>query len=186
MLIPSISTCLLDLPILTTSRKVFIFIHCQKTIVHPSLQPISKMIKYKFMYLKKSLKETELSRFWKMGILVYSIWIYEANPKNKSDLHNIITGFGIEIWKASWFPRILFWGATKQKVPSSKLCQILNIILKIQMKSEKKKKKSDSLWFRDPINPKEWFEPRERKYSWVERSTSDFIGWGCVEDGENF
>ena len=52
--------------------------------------------------------------------------------------------------------------------------------------SKKEKEKSDSLWFRDPINPKEWFEPRERKYSWVERSTSDFIGWGCVEDGENF
>ena len=168
MLIPSISTCLLDLPILTTSRKVFIFIHCQKTIVHPSLQPISKMIKYKFMYLKKSLKETELSRFWKMGILVYSIWIYEANPKNKSDLHNIITGFGIEIWKASWFPRILFWGATKQKVPSSKLCQILNIILKIQMKSDKKKKKK-------------WLtliqrSNKSQRMVWTEREKI-FLGW---------
>ena len=112
------------------------------------------------MYLKKWLKETELSRFWKMGIQVYSIWIYEANPKNRSDPHNIPI-IGIEIWKASWFPRILFLRQPIRKYQALPNPQYY--IKNSNEKREKKKKKSDSLWFRDLINPKEWFEPRERE-----------------------
>ena len=116
------------------------------------------------MYLKKWLKETELSRFWKMGIQVYSIWLYEANPKNRSDPHNTITGFGIEIWKASWFPRILFLGQ-----PSKKYQALPNPQNYIKNSNEKREKKKE--WFRDLINPKEWFESRERERKKI------FWGW---------